>query len=116
MRATPQHLRLPSAQGIIPGSLELAGELVALALSDLPPAPSDRARAEVAAMPRLAPKPAAGAFRRATRQVNFRLTESEYLDLGTAAGLLGTTPTQLAGMLTRNGVQRVIEEANRRSG
>ena len=110
MRTIPVHLRVPAAQGI--GVDDPAG-LVELAMSDLPPTPSDRARSAVREKPRLAPTPTADAFRRATRQVNFRLTDEEYINLATAAQLIGTTPTQLAGMLVRNGVQRVIEEANR---
>ena len=110
MRTIPERLRLPAAQGI---GVEDPARLVELALSPLPPAPSDLARAEVRKKPQLAPTPAADHFRRANRQVNFRLTEPEYLDLAAAAQLIGTTPTQLAGMLVRNGVRRVIEEANR---
>ncbi len=115
MRSTPQHLRHPAVEGLALPIDQLV-ELSRLALSDLPPAPSDLARAQVRAKPRLAPRPAADAFRRANRQVNFRLTEEEYVDLATAAQFIGTTPTQLAGMLVRNGVQRVLQEANRGDG
>ena len=115
MGTIPEALRYPAVQGLgLPiDDLVALGEL---AMSDLPPAPSDVAREQVRAKPRLAPAPAADTFRRANRQVNFRLTESEYLDLATAAELIGTTPTQLAGMLVRNGVRRVLEEANRSGG
>ena len=115
MRSIPQRLRHRSTHNLGMPFDQLA-ELGELALSDLPPAPSDLARSQVQAKPQLAPKPAADAFRRANRQVNFRLTEDEYADLATAAKLIGTTPTQLAGMLVRNGVRRVIEEANRPGG
>jgi hypothetical protein len=115
MCSIPDALRLRAVQGL-PLLTDGLVELAELAMSDLPPAPSDIARAQVRAKPRLAPAPAAGHFRRANRQVNFRLTENEYLDLATAAELIGTTPTQLAGMLVRNGVRRVIEEANRSGG
>ena len=114
MRTIPVPLREAAVKGI-GTSFEEVSQLMALAWSDLPPAPSDLAREAVLAKPRTAASPTAPPFRRADRQVNFRLTDSEYLDLATAADLIGTTPTQLAGMLTRNGVQRVIEEANRRA-
>ena len=115
MCTIPQDLRHRSVCGLgMP--FDAHAELSELALSDLPPAPSDLARAQARAKPRLAPAPATDAFRRANRQVNFRLTENEYLDLATAAELIGTTPTQLAGMLVRNGVRRIIEEANRSGG
>ncbi len=115
MISIPRHLRIRSVWGLAMPSEDLV-TLSELAMSDLPAAPSDRAREQVRAMPRFAPTPTAGAFRRANRQVNFRLTEGEYTDLATAAQLIGTTPTQLAGMLVRNGVRRAIEEANRPGG
>lgn len=115
MGTIPTALRYPAVQGLALPPDELV-ELSTLALSDLPPTRSDVARAEVRKKPRIAPSPAADHFRRANRQVNFRLTEDEYVDLATAAQLIGTTPTQLAGMLVRNGVRRVIEEANRQDG
>jgi hypothetical protein len=112
MRTVPQRLRINAINGAGMTMAEKA-ELGRLAMSDLPPAPSDLAREEVLRKPQLAPRPAADHFRRANRQINFRLTEKEYADLATAAELIGTTPTQLAGQLVRNGIGRVIAEANR---
>jgi hypothetical protein len=115
MRTIPERLRIPSVQGgFLP--MEDAVELMQLARSDLPPAPSDRARKAVLEKPQLAPAPSTDHFRRANRQVNFRLTEDEYADLATAAEMLGTTPTQLSGQLVRNGVRRVLAEGDGRPG
>ena len=85
-------------------------------MSDLPPAPSDRAREAVMANPRLAPTPPRERVRHADRQVNFRITRDQYADLATAAELLGYSPGKLARELVQAGVQRVIEQANRRDG
>jgi hypothetical protein len=113
MRSIPRHLRLPSVQN---GVASMAGgNLIALATSDMPPTVSDRARAAVRDKPSMAPPPSPDHFRRARRQVNFRLTDEEHLDLAAAAELIGTTPTQLAGQLVRNGVRRILQEIDSES-
>jgi hypothetical protein len=115
MRTIPAHLRLASVQQVsLP--LEQASALIELALSDLPAAPSDRARDAILTDPRLAPIPPRKRVRNADRQVNFRLTRDEYADLLTAAEILGYSPGRLARELVRAGMQRVIEEANRPGG
>jgi hypothetical protein len=115
MRTIPHRLRFPAAQGLaLPP--DQAAELVDLAMSRLPPAPSDRARAAVLANPRITPAGFRRRGRIADRQVSFRITDEEYLELATAAELVGVSPTKLATTLVRSGVERVIEEANRPGG
>jgi hypothetical protein len=108
MRSIPLHLRLPSVQNGIAAAA--GGDLIGLAMRDFPPTASDRARAAVREKPSMAPPASPDHFRRAQRQVNFRLTDEEHLDLAAAAELIGTTPTQLAGQLVRNGVRRILQE------
>ena len=113
MATVPRHLRMLSINGLGTTMDEISA-LAGLAMdATIPDSPSDRAREAVRDRPQLAPAPAADHFRSANRQVNFRLTEDEYTDLAAAAQLIGTTPTQLAGQLTRNGVRRVLSEADR---
>ena len=115
MRTIPQHRRVRAVQGLgLP--TEDVVPLVELAMSDLPPAPSDLARAAVMANPKLAPTPPRERVRSADRQVNFRITRDQYADLATAAELLGYSPSKLARELVCAGALRVIEEANRRDG
>jgi hypothetical protein len=49
--------------------------------------------------------------RRAVRQINFRVSPSEYDEIHTVAGLYGVSPSRIARMLTLRGVRRVASDA-----
>jgi hypothetical protein len=49
--------------------------------------------------------------RRDSRQVSFRLTDTEYAELEAAGRAIGLRPTPLARMLAQNGARRILHEA-----
>ena len=49
--------------------------------------------------------------RRAVRQINFRVSPSEYHEIHTVASLYGVSPSRIARMLTLRGVRRVASDA-----
>ena len=72
------------------------------------PSATDRARSSIDDPIRV-PVPRPGR-RRSPRQVNVRVTDTEYEDLAVAAHLLGARPAQLARMFVLSGTRRALAD------